>query len=81
MGDHRIETVICTVMDEPLGGMGVPGKVNVKGKAVFICCGGCAKKLAADPDKYLAALKQEITSRLPHSNDSAFEFNLHTARS
>ena len=46
----------CPVMDEELGGMGVPVKVNVKGKAVFICCAGCAKKLAADPDKYLAAL-------------------------
>ncbi|MGB7326651.1 MAG: hypothetical protein WBD31_17375 [Rubripirellula sp.] len=47
----------CPVMDEPLGGMGVPGKVNVNGKAVYICCPGCAKKLAAEPDKYLAALK------------------------
>lgn len=50
---------VCPVMDEPLGGMGVPGKVNVKGKAVFICCAGCAKKLAAEPDKYLAALKEK----------------------
>lgn len=47
----------CPVMDEPLGGMGVPGKVNVNGKAVYICCPGCAKKLVAEPDKYLAALK------------------------
>ena len=47
----------CPVMDEPLGGMGVPGKVNVNGKAIYICCPGCAKKLAAEPDKYLAALK------------------------
>ncbi|WP_404309635.1 hypothetical protein [Neorhodopirellula lusitana] len=48
----------CPVMDEPLGGMGVPGKVNVNGKAVYICCPGCAKKLHAQPDKYLAKLKQ-----------------------
>ncbi|KAA1258217.1 putative metal-binding domain of cation transport ATPase [Rubripirellula obstinata] len=48
---------ICPVMDEPLGGMGVPGKVNVNGKAIYICCPGCAKKLTAEPDKYLAALK------------------------
>lgn len=47
----------CPVMDEPLGGMGVPAKVNVKGKAIYICCPGCAKKLAAEPDKYLADLK------------------------
>ena len=43
-------------MDEPLGGMGTPLKVDVKGKAVFICCAGCAKKLAAEPDKYLLQL-------------------------
>lgn len=46
----------CVVMDEPLGGMGTPLKVDVKGKAVFICCAGCAKKLTADPDKYLQQL-------------------------
>lgn len=47
----------CPVMDEPLGGMGVPLKVAVKGKAVYICCAGCAKKLHAEPAKYLAVLK------------------------
>lgn len=49
----------CPVMDEPLGDMGVPGKVNVNGKAIYICCAGCAKKLTAEPDKYLEALKAE----------------------
>lgn len=49
----------CPVMDEPLGGMGAPQKVNVKGKAVYICCAGCAKKLDAEPDKYLSKLAQE----------------------
>lgn len=47
---------VCPVMDEPLGGMGTPLKVDVKGKAVFICCAGCAKKLAAEPDKFLQQL-------------------------
>jgi YHS domain-containing protein len=47
---------VCPVMDEPLGGMGTPLKVDVKGKAVFICCAGCAKKLAAESDKYLQQL-------------------------
>lgn len=47
---------VCPVMDEPLGGMGTPLKVDVKGKAVFICCAGCAKKLNAEPDKYLRQL-------------------------
>lgn len=47
---------VCPVMDESLGGMGTPLKVDVKGKAVFICCAGCAKKLTAEPDKYLQQL-------------------------
>ncbi|MEO1615605.1 MAG: hypothetical protein AAFV88_07145 [Planctomycetota bacterium] len=52
----------CPVMDEALGGMGAPQKVNVKGKSVYICCAGCAKKLHAEPDKYLAMLaKQGVT--------------------
>jgi len=44
-------------MDELRGGIGVPGKVNVNGKAVYICCPGCAKKPATEPDDYLATLK------------------------
>ncbi len=52
----------CPVMDEELGGMGVPQKVNVNGKAVYICCAGCAKKLHAEPEKYLNMLaKQGVT--------------------
>ncbi|MEQ8835218.1 MAG: hypothetical protein RID07_00265 [Lacipirellulaceae bacterium] len=49
---------VCPVMDEPLGGMGAPLKVDVKGQAVYICCAGCAKKLHADPDAYLIKLKK-----------------------
>ena len=46
----------CPVMDKPLGSMGVPQKVNVKGKSVYIYQAGCARKLHAQPDKYLALL-------------------------
>ncbi len=49
---------VCPVTDEPLGSMGVPKKVSVKGQDVFICCEGCEEKLTADPDKYLAKLKK-----------------------
>jgi len=43
-------------MDEPLDAMGGPYKVHAKGKAIYICCPGCAKRIAAEPDKYLAIL-------------------------
>lgn len=47
---------ICPVTDQPLGSMGPPVKVVVKGRTVFLCCAGCKKKLLADPDKYLKKL-------------------------
>ncbi|QDS92192.1 YHS domain protein [Roseimaritima multifibrata] len=49
----------CPVMDEPLEAMGGPYKVNAAGKAIYICCPGCAKKIAADPERYVAALKSQ----------------------
>ncbi len=49
----------CPVMDEPLDAMGGPYKVHAAGKAVYICCPGCAKKIAAEPQKWLAVLAQQ----------------------
>ena len=48
---------ICPVAEMPLGSMGTPGKVDVNGKTVFICCEGCREDLLANPDKYLAVLE------------------------
>lgn len=49
----------CPVMDEPLNAMGGPYKVNANGKAIYICCPGCAKKIAAEPQKWLAVLASQ----------------------
>ncbi|TWU50650.1 Archaeal TRASH domain protein [Rubripirellula tenax] len=49
----------CPVMDEPLDAMGGPFKVNAAGKAIYICCPGCAKTIAAEPTKYLAILAEQ----------------------
>jgi hypothetical protein len=55
----------CPVMDEPLNAMGGPYKVNAAGKAIYICCPGCAKKIAAQPQKYLDILaKQGVNAPL-----------------
>lgn len=49
----------CVVMDDsPLGSMGVPIKLTVDGKAVFICCEGCRDDALADPQKTLKKLEQ-----------------------
>ncbi len=52
---------MCPVADMPLGSMGVPIKVDVNGRAVFICCEGCRESLLAEPEKYLAKLSKEVT--------------------
>ncbi len=48
---------ICPVAEMPLGSMGTPGKVDVNGTPVFICCEGCREDLLQDPVKYLTVLK------------------------
>lgn len=50
---------ICPVTEAPLGSMGQPVSVMVKGKKIFLCCKGCESGLLAEPDKYLARLKPE----------------------
>ena len=50
---------ICPVTDAPLGSMGVPVFTMVRGCKVFLCCKGCESGLQADPEKYLAKLKDE----------------------
>lgn len=48
----------CPVTDEPLGSMGVPIKVTVKNRDVFVCCDGCKGAVEDDPDTYLAKVPQ-----------------------
>lgn len=49
---------VCVVAKEPLGSMGTPIKVEHDGQVAFLCCAGCKSAFEADPDKYLAALKE-----------------------
>jgi hypothetical protein len=46
---------ICPVTKLPLGSMGIPEKLVVDGRTVFICCEGCADPLRAEPEKQLPA--------------------------
>ena len=48
----------CPVSKQALGSMGAPIKLDVSGRQVFICCGGCEDSLRQQPDKYLAAIDQ-----------------------
>lgn len=55
---EAIAQKLCPVSGEPLGSMGAPVKVAVKGTSVFICCESCRKKLVGDPDTYLGKLSR-----------------------
>jgi hypothetical protein len=47
----------CAVMtDSLLGSMGAPLKVEVNGKAVFLCCKGCKTMALRDSDATLATV-------------------------
>jgi len=41
-----------------LGSMGIPIKLTVDGKPVFICCDGCSKRALASPAKTLATVQE-----------------------
>lgn len=51
----------CVIEDEtPLGATGVPMKLTVKGKPVFICCDGCKEEVEKAPDKALKKVEELI---------------------
>lgn len=41
---------VCPVTEEPLGSMGTPVKVHVRGRDVFLCCKGCEGELRAQAE-------------------------------
>ncbi len=47
---------ICPVTGEPLDSMGGPVRVDLDGRAVFVCCKSCEKPLRKKPAEYLAKL-------------------------
>ena len=49
----------CPVTGKALGSMGVPLKLKIKGRDVFLCCDGCTSAIESDPTKYLAKLPRE----------------------
>ncbi len=49
---------ICPIQDKPLGSMGKPFEVKVKGERVFLCCQSCEEDALAEPEKTLAKVKE-----------------------
>jgi hypothetical protein len=55
----------CPVTGKPLGSMGIPPRLVVKGREVFLCCQGCEAALQSFPEKYLPRLKRSSTVHHP----------------
>ena len=51
---------VCPVGDGALGLMGMPYKVTVNGRDVYLCCEGCKESIEKDPEKYLAKLDAQV---------------------
>ncbi len=49
---------ICPVSGEPLGSMGVPVKIALRGRTAFLCCNGCVGEAKKNPDKVLRKLAE-----------------------
>ncbi len=56
---------LCPVSGEPLGSMGVPIKVVLKGRAAFLCCKGCENQAKSDPDRFLKKLAEMAGGKRP----------------
>jgi hypothetical protein len=50
---------ICPVTGAALGSMGVPVKVMLRGKPLFVCCPACVGKAKRDPDGTLKKLESK----------------------
>lgn len=54
---EAVEQEYCVVQDDSkLGSMGVPLRLMIEGKVVYVCCKGCTKEALADPKVTLAKL-------------------------
>lgn len=48
----------CPVTDEPLGVMGMPIKVILKGQPIFVCCKGCDEEALEKPEEMIRKVEQ-----------------------
>lgn len=61
----------CPVTDEPLGSMGVPIKVMLGGKSVYLCCKGCVRPAQADAKQVLQKVESWLQEVAPASPPAA----------
>ena len=55
----------CPITDNPLGSMGVPYRITLRGQPVLLCCKGCVGKAKQSPDetlKRIALFKSSVST-------------------
>lgn len=61
-GEAKVgDKTICPVSHEEFTVTAESPKVELNGKTYYTCCPGCAKKLQAEPQKYLDQLPKPTT--------------------
>jgi len=55
---------LCPITGKPLGSMGLPAKLTLKGQPVFFCCAGCEDEAKESEERTLAKVK-ELKARTP----------------
>lgn len=55
------DKTVCPVSGEDFVVTADSPKIEIDGKTYYTCCSGCAKKLQADPKKYLDKLSKPAT--------------------
>jgi multidrug efflux pump subunit AcrA (membrane-fusion protein) len=56
---------VCPITEEPLGVMGTPVKVMVKGRPVFVCCKGCDEEALDKADEVLRKVDEFKQGNFP----------------
>ncbi len=60
---EALAQLVCPISDEPLGSMGVPFKMTVKGQPILLCCQGCEAEVKKNPDDALKKVAELKSSR------------------
>jgi hypothetical protein len=54
---------VCPISGQPLGSMGDPYKMIVKGRAIFLCCPSCVADVDKDPDSTLKKVDELLAKK------------------
>jgi hypothetical protein len=68
---------VCPVTGAPLGSMGVPVKVMVEGRPVFLCCKGCESQVKSNPKAILKKLSRAPAVAKPSTSSAGSSAHQH----